>query len=151
LGEGISENQSRVIGVCFRAMRRLLLLIPFALLLAGCGGTSGGTNNDNQGHLGETAGVVGKKVTIILKDFTITPQNITLPKPGSYSFELHNEGAQTHSLKIVGNGLDKRGEDIIFGNNTTFTADFKKSGKYDMYCPVIGHRALGMTGTITVG
>ena len=38
-------------------MKRLLLLIPFALLLAGCGGTSGGTGNPNQGHLGETAGV----------------------------------------------------------------------------------------------
>ena len=45
-------------------MRKLLLLIPFALLLAGCGGTSGGTNNPNQGHLGETAGVVGTKVTV---------------------------------------------------------------------------------------
>ena len=53
-----------MIGVCFRAMKRLLLLIPFALLLAGCGGTSGGTGNPNQGHLGETAGVIGSKVTI---------------------------------------------------------------------------------------
>ena len=38
-----------VIGVCFRAMKRLLLLIPFAVLLAGCGGTSGGTGSPNQG------------------------------------------------------------------------------------------------------
>jgi plastocyanin len=151
LGEGISENQSRVIGVCFRAMRRLLLLIPFALLLAGCGGTSGGTNNDNQGHLGETAGVIGHKVTIILKDFTITPGDIKLLKPGKYSFELHNEGAQTHALKIVGNGVDAKSSDITFGNKTTFSVNLKKSGKYQMWCPVDSHKSLGMTGTITVG
>ena len=50
-------------------MRKLLLLIPFAVLLAGCGGTSGGTNNPNQGHLGETAGVAGTKVTILVPKF----------------------------------------------------------------------------------
>ena len=131
-------------------MRRLLLLIPFALLLAGCGGTSGGTNNDNQGHLGETAGVVGTKVTIILKDFTITPQDITLPKAGKYSFELHNEGAQTHALEIEGNGLEAKSSEITFGNKTTFSVSLTKAGKYEMFCPVDGHRGLGMTGTITV-
>ena len=131
-------------------MKRLLLLIPFALLLAGCGGTSGGTGNPNQGHLGETAGVIGNKVTIILKDFTITPANITLPKPGSYTFELHNEGAQTHSLEIEGNGVEKKGPDITFGEKGSFTVDLKKSGKYEMYCPLLNHRQLGMTGTITV-
>ena len=126
-------------------------MIPFALLLAGCGGTSGGTGSPNQGHLGETAGVTGNKVTIILKDFTITPAAIALPKPGTYSFELHNEGAQLHNLKIQGNGLDVKGKEINFGSNSTFTVTFKKAGKYDMYCPVPGHKDLGMTGTITVG
>jgi uncharacterized cupredoxin-like copper-binding protein len=132
-------------------MRKLLLLIPFALLLAGCGGTSGGSNNPNQGHLGETAGVVGNKVTIILKDFTITPEAITLPKAGTYTFELHNEGAQVHNLEIEGNGLEKKGTEINFGKQSSFTVDFKKAGKYDMYCPVDSHRDLGMAGTITVG
>ena len=133
------------------AMRKALLLIPFALLLAGCGGTSGGTGSPNQGHLGETAGVNGNKVTIILKDFTITPVTVALPKTGTYSFELHNEGAQLHSLKIVGNGLSVRGKEINFGKNSTFKVTFKKAGTYQMFCPVDGHKALGMTGTITVG
>jgi uncharacterized cupredoxin-like copper-binding protein len=132
-------------------MKRLLLLMPFAVLLAGCGGTSGGTGSPNQGHLGETAGVIGMKVTIILKDFTITPQSITLPKTGSYTFELHNEGAQTHSLEIEGNGVEKKGPEITFGEKGSFTVDLGKSGKYEMYCPVDGHKGLGMTGTITVG
>jgi len=86
----------------------------------------------------------------ILKDFTITPAKITLPKPGSYTFELHNEGAQTHSLEIEGNGIEKKGPQITFGQKGSFTVELKKSGKYEMYCPVDSHKSLGMTGTITV-
>lgn len=132
-------------------MRKLLLLIPFALLLAGCGGTSGGTGNPGQGHLGETAGVVDTTVTIILKDFTITPTDIKLPNAGAYTFILYNEGSQRHSLKIEGNGLNARGNEINFGKTATFKVTFKKAGTYQMYCPVDSHKDLGMTGTITVG
>jgi len=132
-------------------MRKLLLLVPLALLLSACGGTSGGTNSPNQGHLGEVAGLVGNTLTLILKDFTITPQNVTLPKTGTYTVVIWNEGSQLHSLKIEGNGLTARAKEINFGSKSTFKVTFKKPGKYQMYCPVIGHRALGMTGTITVG
>jgi plastocyanin len=131
-------------------MRKLLLLIPLALLLAGCGGTSGGTNDPNQGHLGEKAGLVDTTLTFILKDFTITPANVTLPKTGKYTIVIYNEGSQLHNLEIEGNGLKAEGKEIGFGKKQTFTADFKKAGDYDMYCPVPGHKELGMTGTITV-
>jgi uncharacterized cupredoxin-like copper-binding protein len=90
-------------------------------------------------------------MTFILKDFTITPANVTLPKTGGPDREwLHNEGAQTHSLEIEGNGVEKKGPDITFGEKGSFTVDLKKSGKYEMYCPLLNHRQLGMTGTITV-
>jgi len=131
-------------------MRKVLVLIPLALLLAGCGGTSGGTNDPNQGHLGEKAGLVGTTMTFILKDFTITPANVTLPKTGEYTIVIYNEGSQLHNLEIEGNGLEEEGKEIGFGKKYTFTADFKKAGDYDMYCPVPGHKELGMTGTITV-
>jgi hypothetical protein len=96
-------------------MRKVLLLIPLALLLAGCGGTSGGTNSPNQGHLGEVAGLKGTTLTLILKDFTITPQNVTLPKVGAYDIVIWNEGSQLHSLKIEGNGLNAKAKEINFG------------------------------------
>jgi len=131
-------------------MRKLLLLIPLALLLAGCGGTSGGTNNPNQGHLGEKAGLVGNTLTLILKDFTITPTNVKIPKTGTYTVVLFNEGSQVHSLKIEGNGLSTQGKQINFGKSSTFKVTFKKSGAYQMFCPVDSHKELGMTGTITV-
>jgi uncharacterized cupredoxin-like copper-binding protein len=132
-------------------MRKLLLLIPLALVLSACGGTSGGTNSPNQGHLGEVAGLKGTTLTLILKDFTITPQNVTLPKTGAYTIVIWNEGSQLHSLKIEGNGLSAKAKEINFGEKASLKVTFPKSGKYTMYCPVPGHRALGMTGTITVG
>jgi plastocyanin len=131
-------------------MRKLLLLVPLALLISGCGGTSGGTNDPNQGHLGEKAGLVGTTMTFILKDFTITPANITFPKTGKYTVVMYNEGSQLHNLEIEGNGLTAKGKDIGFGENETFTVDFKKAGSYDMFCPIDSHKDLGMTGTITV-
>ena len=132
-------------------MRKVLLLIPLALLLAGCGGTSGGTGDPGQGHLGETAGLVGNTLTLILKDFTITNQNVTLPKTGTYTIVIWNEGSQLHSLKIEGNGLSAKAKEINFGGKTSFKVSFTKAGKYTMYCPVDSHKDLGMTGTITVG
>src|SRR4051812_17370565 len=117
-------------------VRRLLLLIPVALFLAGCGGTSGGTNDPNQGHLGEKAGLVGTTMTFILKDFTITPAKVTLPKAGKYTIVIFNEGSQLHNLEIEGNGITAKGKDIGFGKKFSFPVDFKKAGTYDMYCPV---------------
>jgi uncharacterized cupredoxin-like copper-binding protein len=132
-------------------MRKLLLLIPLALVLSACGGTSGGTNDPGQGHLGETAGLVGNTLTLILKDFTITNQNVTLPKTGAYTIVIWNEGSQLHSLKIVGNGLSAKAKQINFGEKASLKVSFTKAGKYTMYCPVDSHKDLGMTGTITVG
>jgi uncharacterized cupredoxin-like copper-binding protein len=132
-------------------MRKLLLLIPLALLISGCGGTSGGTGDPNQGHLGEKAGLVGTTLTLILKDFTITPANVTLPKTGKYKIVLFNEGSQLHNVEIDGNGLEAKGKEINFGKTSSFTVDFKKAGSYDMFCPIDSHKDLGMTGTITVG
>jgi uncharacterized cupredoxin-like copper-binding protein len=132
-------------------MRKLFLLIPLALVLSACGGTSGGTNSPNQGHLGEVAGLKGTTLTLILKDFTITPQDVTLPKAGAYTIIIWNEGSQLHSLKIEGNGLNAKAKEVTFGNKASSKVTFTKAGKYTMYCPVDGHKDLGMTGTITVG
>jgi uncharacterized cupredoxin-like copper-binding protein len=133
-------------------MRRLIRLVPPAAalaLLAGCGGGGGG--NPNEGNLGEKAGVSGTTVTVILKDFTLTPDSISLPKPGTYTFKGVNEGAQTHSLEVEGKGIEARGKNTVFGKDTSFTVKLTKPGDYDMYCPVDGHRSFGMEGTVKVG
>lgn len=129
-------------------MRKLLVLIPAAILLAGCGGSGGG---GGEGQLGENPGVEGNVVTVILKDFTLTPATIDLPKPGTYTFTGVNEGAQTHNLEVEGSGVEEKGKNVGFGEKTTFKVTFKKAGTYEIYCPVDNHRDFGMEGTLTVG
>ena len=134
-------------------MQRLLLVVPMAgavFALAGCGGGGGG-GGPGQGQLGEQPGVKGTTVTIIEKDFTLTPDTIQLPKPGTYTFKAVDEGAQTHNLEVEGKGVEAKGKNIGFGEKMSFDVTFKKAGDYDMYCPLDNHRDLGMTGTVTVG
>jgi uncharacterized cupredoxin-like copper-binding protein len=54
-----------------------------------------------------------------------------------------------HGIAIQGNGLTKKGKIVAAGKTTTVTAKLKP-GKYTYYCPVPGHRQLGMKGTLTV-
>ena len=41
--------------------------------------------------------------------------------------------------------------DLEPGESADLTVDFSEAGEYEMYCPVDGHRGMGMEGSITVG
>jgi uncharacterized cupredoxin-like copper-binding protein len=70
---------------------------------------------------------------------------------GKYTFVAINKGAVTHSLEITGPGLSKpRSKDIEPRQSTKLTVTLKK-GAYDVFCPVPGHKALGMNVNIRVG
>jgi uncharacterized cupredoxin-like copper-binding protein len=55
----------------------------------------------------------------------------------------------THGIEVEGKGLEKRGKNARPGHATSVTVRLKK-GTYKFYCPVDGHRAAGMRGTIVV-
>ena len=62
-----------------------------------------------------------------------------------------NKGQTTHALTITGPGLSKAtSKNIQPGQSTKLTVTFKK-GAYDIFCPVPGHKALGMNMNISVG
>ena len=46
-------------------------------------------------------------------------------------------------------GVEKKTA-VITNGKATLTVDLKK-GNYEFYCPVDGHKAAGMKGTVTVG
>jgi uncharacterized cupredoxin-like copper-binding protein len=70
---------------------------------------------------------------------------------GKYTFVAINKGAVTHSLEITGPGLSSpKTKDIQPGQSTKLTVTLKK-GAYDVFCPVPGHKALGMNVNIKVG
>jgi uncharacterized cupredoxin-like copper-binding protein len=70
--------------------------------------------------------------------------------PGSYTFVAQNKGKTTHALEITGPGLKNAATtDITPGQSVKLTVTLK-DGKYDIFCPVPGHKMLGMNVNVTV-
>jgi plastocyanin len=55
----------------------------------------------------------------------------------------------THGIAVEGKGVDKDGRKVRPGKKSTVSVSLKK-GRYTFYCPVDGHKAAGMRGTLTV-
>jgi PQQ system protein len=125
-------------------MRRLLVLLPAALILAACGGETDDA---------EQAGDVVQTIQISENEFSLDPSTISLPQTGTYEFEITNDGQITHALEIEegGDGAEAETGDIEPGETTTLRFTFSADGSYEMYCPIGNHRDEGMDGTITVG
>jgi uncharacterized cupredoxin-like copper-binding protein len=132
-------------------MRRLLILLPATLALAACGGGGGGGEGSASG------GAVVQTIQISEKEYSLNPTSVTLPKPGTYAFEVTNDGQITHAFNIEQSGGDEgdsnevESGDISPGESKTVKFTFASGTKYEMYCPVDGHKAMGMEGQISVG
>jgi uncharacterized cupredoxin-like copper-binding protein len=64
---------------------------------------------------------------------------------------VRNVGQIAHALEIEGNGVEQETEAIQPGSSATLTVRLPKSGRYEMYCPIDGHKGKGMKGSIQVG
>jgi plastocyanin len=73
-------------------------------------------------------------------------------KAGKVTLDMANPSSSgvPHAIAIEGNGVDKDGETAQPGGSSSVTVELKP-GKYSYYCPVPGHEAAGMKGTLTVG
>ena len=127
-------------------MRRLLVILPLALLLAGCGGSSDESDESASGNVLQT-------IRISEKEFSLNPNTVTLSQPGTYEFEVTNDGQITHALEIEesGDGAEAESGDIGAGESKTLRFTFSADGSYEMYCPIGNHNDEGMGGTIVVG
>jgi PQQ system protein len=124
-------------------MRRLLLLVPAAMLLSACGGD---TSNESSSD-----GPVVTTIQISESEFSLTPRTITVPQAGTYEFDVRNDGQVTHALEIEGNGSEQESGDIGPGSTVTMRVALSDEGRYEMYCPIGNHRDQGMEGEIVVG
>ncbi|MEA2396804.1 MAG: hypothetical protein QOK25_360 [Thermoleophilaceae bacterium] len=70
-------------------------------------------------------------------------------KAGKVTIAMTNPSSVTHGIGVNGNGVDKDGPTVGMGSTSTVTVTLKP-GKYTFYCPVPGHKAGGMMGTLTV-
>jgi uncharacterized cupredoxin-like copper-binding protein len=92
-----------------------------------------------------------KTVTISETEFSLTPNSVQVAKPGTVVFKVRNIGHIAHALKVEGHGIHQDIEALQPGKSATLTVDLSKAGKYEMYCPIDGHRAKGMNGVVNVG
>ena len=70
-------------------------------------------------------------------------------KAGKVTITLDNPSSIPHAVEIEGHGVEEESGTIGEGETTEVTATVKP-GEYEYYCPVDGHKAAGMTGTLTV-
>jgi plastocyanin len=129
---------------------RFLLLIGLAsgvLAAAGCGSGSGETSQ--AAATGGSGG--GKTVAVSAKEFSFDPGTLQIDKPGTYTFQLTNDGSFGHALEVEGQGVEEETDTVSPGSTGSVTITFSKTGSYEFYCPIDGHRQKGMEGTLTVG
>ncbi len=104
-----------------------------------------------RGGVADPAGASTKTTTVkaVETEFHIALSKKTF-SPGSYTFVAENKGKVTHALQITGPGLHNAATpDIAPGKSVNLKVTFKK-GKYDIFCPVPGHKMLGMNVNVVV-
>jgi uncharacterized cupredoxin-like copper-binding protein len=146
------------------------LVLALAVVLTSCGGGGGSSGSSGGGggsasassSASTTGGASGRVIkTIAIKEtnFKLSPSSITLSKPGTYAFKAENKSSTQHSLEIEGEGVKSAGGEageakleqaLNPGQSGVLTVSFQKSGTYEMYCPVDGHKQMGMKGKIVV-
>jgi uncharacterized cupredoxin-like copper-binding protein len=90
----------------------------------------------------------GQNVAVKESEFKIQLPKTTFA-PGTYTFAVSNDGKLQHDLVVSGSGSQKKTSLISPGASATLTVDLK-SGTYDFYCSVPGHKAAGMDQTVKV-
>jgi plastocyanin len=107
-----------------------------ALALAGCAG--------------QGASQAPPVTKLHLAEYRITPATLSLDA-GIYTFTAINDGRISHALELTGNGIDGHTPDLAFGpgHSEGFSVTLKP-GTYQYFCPIDGHRGLGMQGNLVV-
>lgn len=68
---------------------------------------------------------------------------------GKLEVESKNDASIPHDIALEGSGVNAKGKTVQGGGVSSFSTSLK-SGKYQYYCTVSGHREGGMEGTLTV-
>jgi plastocyanin len=140
-------------------MRWMTLICALGVLaIAGCGGSSNSeksastatttptpsaTSASSSGGSGQTLKLVADKSALKFDTSTLKA------KAGTVTLQMSNPSGIPHAVAVEGNGVDQDGKTVGNGGTSTVTVKLKP-GTYEFYCPVDGHKAAGMKGTLTV-
>jgi len=142
-----------------RTLTLTALLCALAIAAVGCGdddddgGSGNGSASTQTSQNAEGGGGGGKAQTLKLSAdpggaLKFDKSSLTA-KAGKLTIVLDNPSSLPHAVEVEGNGIEEESDTIGKGETTKVTATVKP-GKYEYYCPVDGHKAAGMTGTLTV-
>jgi plastocyanin len=144
-----------------RTLMLLALACALAIPVVGCGdddddGGSGGgaaTTQTKESSGGGASSGGGSAQTLKLSAdpggaLKFDKSTLTA-KVGKLTIVLDNPSSLPHAVEIEGNGIEESSSTIGQGETTKVSATVK-AGKYEYYCPVDGHKAAGMEGTLTV-
>jgi plastocyanin len=148
-----------------RAFSLVVLLCAFAIPVAGCGGdddssssssgasSSAGTqSNTTSSSSGGTSSGGGHVLKIAADPSGALKFDKTSlsAKAGNVTIVMTNKSSVPHAVEVEGGGIEKKGAVITGGGSVSRVTAKLKPGKYEFYCPVDGHKAAGMKGTLTV-
>lgn len=124
------------------------LAVGLAVLTAACGGSSPSPASSGGANTGTPTGT---QVKATLTEFHIGLSQ-TAFAAGTYTFVVSNNGTMTHGFVVNGPGVNAaHTPDIDSGKSANLTVNFQTGGGYDIFCPVDGHRGLGMETHVSVG
>jgi uncharacterized cupredoxin-like copper-binding protein len=104
--------------------------------------TSSGGGGGTSAALAETAQESGG-LSFSRSDLTAKAGNVTL------TLDNPNGNSLPHAIEVEGNGVEEKTQTIQPGGRGSVTVNLRP-GRYEFYCPVDGHKAAGMKGTLTV-
>jgi uncharacterized cupredoxin-like copper-binding protein len=122
------------------------LAVGSALFVSACGG------GDSEPAAQEPAAANAQSaetIRIDAVDFAFEPKTVELSAPGTYTFVVANSGKANHALEIEGAGIEEATQTIEPGGTAELTVEITEAGEYEIYCPVEGHRDMGMEGTVS--
>jgi plastocyanin len=134
----------------FRTGVPVLALAPLiALIAAGCGSSSSSGKSTSSGA---AAAPRAQAIAVGETEYRLTPADPSV-KSGAVTITAHNNGKIPHAIEVEGGGpggKDAKSTSISPGQSTTLAVDLVPGKTYTWYCPIDGHRGLGMKGQITV-
>jgi len=111
--------------------------------------TTASTTTAPSASVPTTAPTAPKSVPVAEVEFKIELPSTNL-SPGAYTFDLTNKGHVGHDLVFNGPGVSNEKTPVIDpGKTAKLTVDLK-SGTYDVYCSVPGHKQAGMDVKVKV-
>lgn len=151
-------------------MRRFAFAVPVLALtaLVGCGSSSKSTSSSSStpapapSSTASTpaatpapgaASASGSSLGVTETEFKLSPANPSV-KAGKVLINIKNAGSTAHAISIdnaAPSGGDAKSATIQPGQSGTLSVTLKAGKTYTWYCPIDGHRGLGMVGKIKVG